>query len=42
MQVQVDENIVEKLVKPCTQLRFVPFEDLFDVLHEAHIEKSHF
>ena len=36
MRVQVGENIVEKLVKPGTQLRFVPLEDLFDVLQEAH------
>ena len=41
MRVQVGENIVEKLVKPGTQLRFVPLEDLFYVLHENLIKKGH-
>ena len=40
MRVQVGETILEKLEKPGTQLRFVLFEDLFDILHVAHIEKS--
>ena len=34
-------NIVTKLVKPGTMLRFVPFEELFDNIHEAHLEKGH-
>ena len=32
-------NIVEKLVKPGTNLRFVPNEELFDAIHEAHVER---
>ena len=41
LRVQVNEEIIEKLVKPGTQLRFVPFEELFNTVHEAHIEKGH-
>ena len=33
--------IVKKLVKPGTNLRFVPHEELFDAIHEAHVEKGH-
>ena len=41
MRVQINDQIVEKLVKPGTQLRFISFEELFDIVHEAHIEKGH-
>ena len=41
LKVQVDNEIIEKLVKPGSNLRFVPFEDLFNTIHEAHIEKGH-
>ena len=41
LRVESGGNIVEKLVKPGTNSRFVPFEDLFDVIHEVHIEKGH-
>ena len=41
MRVQINDQIVEKLEKPGTQLRFIPFEEIFDIVHEAHIEKGH-
>ena len=41
LRVEVGGNIVEKLVKPGTNLRFVPHEELFDAIHEAHVEKGH-
>ena len=41
MRVEVNGTIVEKLVKPSKNLRFVPTEELFDTVHEAHIEKGH-
>ena len=41
LRVECGNNIVEKLVKPGTNLRFVPFEDLFDIIHDYHIEKGH-
>ena len=39
LRVESGNNMVEKLVKPGTNLRFVPFEDLFDIIHDSHIEK---
>ena len=33
--------ITEKLVKPATSLRFIPSEELFGIIHEAHLEKGH-
>ena len=41
LRVESGNNMVEKLVKPGTNLRFVPFEDLFDIIHDSHIEKGH-
>ena len=41
LRVESGGNIVEKLVKPGSNSRFVPFEELFDVIHEVHIEKGH-
>ena len=38
-RIEVGGNIVEKLVKPGTNLRFVPHEELFDAIHEAHVKK---
>ena len=32
---------LEKLVKPGTNLISVPFEDLFDYIHDSHIKKGH-
>ena len=32
---------MEKLVKPGTNLRFIPKEEMFDVIHTVHIEKGH-
>ena len=40
MRVQINYQIVEKLMKPGPQLRYIPFEELFDIVHEAHIEKG--
>ena len=34
-------QIMEKLVKPGTNLRFIPNEEMFDVIHTVHIEKGH-
>ena len=31
----------KKLVKPGTSNFFIPIEDLFDKIHDAHIEKGH-
>ena len=33
MRVQINDQIVEELVKPGTQLRFISFEELFDIVH---------
>ena len=41
MRVQVNGTIVEKLVKPLANLRFIPNEELFDTVHETHIEQGH-
>ena len=41
LRVEVGGNIVEKLVKPGTHLRCVPHEEIFDFIHEAHVEKGH-
>ena len=41
LKVQVDNEIIEKMVMPGSNLRFVPLEDLFNTIHEAHIEKDH-
>ena len=41
LRVEAGNTIVEKLVRPGTSNRFVPFEELLDVIHEAHIEKGH-
>ena len=41
LRVQSGNNIIEKLVKPGTSHFFVPIEELFDKIHEAHIEKGH-
>ena len=41
LRVESAGTIVEKLVKPGTNARFVPLEELFDVIHEVHIEKGH-
>ena len=38
LRVESAGNIVEKLVRPGTNTRFVPFEELFDVIHKVHIE----
>ena len=32
---------MEKLVKPGTDLRIIPKEEMFDVIHTVHIEKGH-
>ena len=40
LRVEAGNIIVEKLVRPVTSNRFVPFEELLDVIHEAHIEKG--
>ena len=37
LRVESGNNMVEKLVKPGTNLRFVPF----DIIHDSHIEKGH-
>ena len=34
LRAEVGGNIVEKLVKPGANLRFVPHEELFDAIHE--------
>ena len=39
MKVQINDQIVKQLVKPGMQHRFIPFEELFDIVH---IEKGHF
>ena len=36
-----ENNIIEKIVKPGTSNLFVPIEELFDKIHDAHIEKGH-
>ena len=41
LRVQFGNDIIEKLVKPGNSHFFVPMEELFDKIHEAHIEKSH-
>ena len=41
LRVESGNNIVEKLVKPGTSNLFIPIEDLFDKIHDAHIEKGH-
>ena len=41
MRVQVNDTIVEKLVQSGTDKRFVPIEDLFNVIREVHFEKGH-
>ena len=41
LRVESNGVIFEKLVKPGTNLRFVPFEEMFHIIHEAHIEKGH-
>ena len=41
MRVESGGLMIEKLVKPGSNVRFVASEDLFDVIHEAHIEKGH-
>ena len=41
LRVEVNGVVVEKLVKPGSNLRFIPFEDLFDTIHETHVEKGH-
>ena len=33
--------MIEKLVKPETSIFFVPVEELFDKIHDAHTEKGH-
>ena len=41
VRVQTGGEIVDMLGKSGTNLCFVPVEDLFDIIHEAHIEKGH-
>ena len=41
LRIEVGGQIVEKLVKPGTNLRFIPKEEMFDVIHTVHIEKGH-
>ena len=41
LRVQSGNDIIEKLVKPGTSHFFVPIEELFDKIHEAHIECAH-
>ena len=36
-----NENVVEKLVKPGTNVLYVPMEELFDVIHVVHIKLGH-
>ena len=38
LRIEAGNSIVGKLVQPGTNNIFVPFEELFDVIHEAHIE----
>ena len=39
-RVEVGVNIVKKLIKQGPNLRVVPNEELFDAIHEAHLEKG--
>ena len=41
LRVEVNGIVVEKLVKPGTNLRFIPLEDLFYVIHDLHLQKGH-
>ena len=41
LRVESGGLIVDKLVKPGSVLKFVAFEELFETIHEAHIEKGH-
>ena len=36
-----EENVVEKLVKPGTYQSFVPFEELFEMIHDVHVNLGH-
>ena len=40
LRVESGGNIVEKLVKPGSNLRFVTSEELFNIIHEVHLEKG--
>ena len=41
LHVASGNNIIEKLVKPGTSNLFVPIEEFFNKIHDAHIEKGH-
>ena len=41
LRIEVAGIVVEKLVTPGTNLKFVPLEELFDTINQAHIEKGH-
>ena len=41
VQVEVGSRVVSKLYKPGTMQRFLHDEELFDELHELHVEKGH-
>ena len=38
MQVEKNGDIIEKLVKPGTRLRYATFENLFDIITDLHEE----
>ena len=41
LKYEVEGNIAEKLVKPGTNVLYVPIEELFDVIHVVHIKLGH-
>merc|ERR1719233_2307675 len=41
LKYEVEGNIIEKLVKPGTNILYVPIEELFDVIHVVHIKLGH-
>ena len=41
LKYEVEDNVVEKLVKPGTNVLYVPMEELFDVIHVVHIKLGH-
>ena len=41
LRVESGNNIVEKLVKLGTSNFFIPIEELFDKVHDAHIDRGH-
>ena len=41
VQCDVGGRLVSKLYKPGTMLKYLADEELFDELHELHVEKGH-